>query len=150
MGPACHICYEEYGSGESNLRPRMLPCGHTLCTGCLGKCKLLSIVRVLTCTQSVQLGLYTGRVLQFSAAPHQCPTCRRLLPAGNSDPESYPLNYALEDSLREDLQVAVTLLLLQLSAAVLCQRGPRQTVYRQMLFADRRIAVPAGSCANDM
>ena len=33
---SCHICYEEFDGQQSEHRPRTLPCGHTLCSGCLG------------------------------------------------------------------------------------------------------------------
>lgn len=41
MEPTCHVCYEEYAcdAQQTFLRPRFLPCGHTVCSGCLGKCK---------------------------------------------------------------------------------------------------------------
>ena len=34
---ACHICWEQFDWRQGVLRPRTLPCGHTVCSGCLGK-----------------------------------------------------------------------------------------------------------------
>ena len=47
MAPACPICYVEYDRYQAGLRPRVLPCGHTLCTECLGKCSLGEITSIL-------------------------------------------------------------------------------------------------------
>ena len=58
MAPACPICYVEYDSYQAGLRPRVLPCGHTLCTECLGKCSLGEVTSILpscqhtSCTRS--------------------------------------------------------------------------------------------------
>lgn len=34
---ACSVCWEEYRLESDAGRPRSLPCGHTVCTRCLGK-----------------------------------------------------------------------------------------------------------------
>ena len=47
--------------------------------------------------------------MQLSCASRNCPTCRRSLLPGSSDPLSYTLNYALEDMFPEN-QVAVRVL----------------------------------------
>ena len=60
--------------------------------------------------------------MQLPGPSHKCPTCRQSLPAGISDPVACSLNYALEDVLRENLQVAVTLLAVQLLLLQLCQQ----------------------------
>lgn len=78
-------------------------------------------VSTLTCNIAPTV-LCTGRLLQLHGTSRNCP-CRRSLPAGSPDPLVYPLNYALEDSLREDLQVAVKVLDSQFLIVELGLRG---------------------------
>lgn len=99
---ACDICYEDYDSHEAAHRPRTLPCGHTICCGCLGECRLCCEDPSMVCCRPAKNGCTTGRLLQLAGASRSCPTCRRF--AWSTDPESYPRNYALEavlDSLRD-------------------------------------------------
>jgi hypothetical protein len=52
MSHSCPICYELYGNSVNDLHcPRVLPCGHTLCMGCI--------------------------VNMSKTHHHECPTCKR-------------------------------------------------------------------------
>eukprot|EP01062_Namystynia_karyoxenos_P066674 TRINITY_DN60593_c0_g1_i1.p1 TRINITY_DN60593_c0_g1~~TRINITY_DN60593_c0_g1_i1.p1 ORF type:complete len:404 (+),score=85.19 TRINITY_DN60593_c0_g1_i1:115-1212(+) len=65
----CPVCYEPYAAAPPLRRPRVLPCGHGVCTRCA-----------------------------FSlASPPRCPCCRR--PAPTPSDGGYVLNYALLDLL---------------------------------------------------
>lgn len=69
----CTICMETFG--EKKQRPRILPCGHTLCTKCID--------------QSIVIG------------NKSCPTCRK--PYKASKVSDIPVNFLVEDILKEKL-----------------------------------------------
>ncbi|CAL4066685.1 unnamed protein product, partial [Meganyctiphanes norvegica] len=75
-GSACIVCFKSYD--DHKRRPRIMPCGHTMCSVCL------------------------GRIIRKESK--MCPTCREVFTADNV--EEFKVNYALENSQKskEDKQ----------------------------------------------
>lgn len=121
---ACYICMPfEHDSQEADLQPAMLPCGHTICTGCLGTCKPTNIVSKATCTQYVQvdalcLGNFCG-CWPLRTTPQRV---EDLYPQDVLARARVRSTIALEDPRQETLQVAVLPLNITVGVAKLCQR----------------------------
>jgi hypothetical protein len=75
----CSVCIEHYDTdapapGDADLRPRVLACGHTLCSACVAS------------------------ILGDPPLARVCPHCRHALPAGEA--ASVPLDFGIIDAMR--------------------------------------------------
>ena len=92
---SCNICWDLYQPGVSAKQPRNMPCGHTLCTACLGEISTLHQHKQ-TCGQprSKMTCLHAGNLLRLAVPCRTCPTCRHAL--GGDQLSSFARNFALE------------------------------------------------------
>eukprot|EP01023_Acetabularia_acetabulum_P033485 TRINITY_DN31341_c0_g1_i1.p1 TRINITY_DN31341_c0_g1~~TRINITY_DN31341_c0_g1_i1.p1 ORF type:complete len:123 (+),score=11.45 TRINITY_DN31341_c0_g1_i1:350-718(+) len=73
--PQCIICLEQFSCKREMSTPRILPCGHSYCTQCLGDLMQKSSLVI-------------------------CPTCRQVhVPSTNKGAENFVKNYVLMDMM---------------------------------------------------
>jgi uncharacterized protein YpiB (UPF0302 family) len=45
MSSTCGVCFENYSSTDQDKKPKVMPCGHTTCSGCISNVSLCPICR---------------------------------------------------------------------------------------------------------
>ena len=92
---SCNVCWDLYQPGVSAKEPRNMPCGHNLCTACLGEISTLHQHKQ-TCGQprSKMTCLCAGNLLRLAVPCRTCPTCRHAL--AEDQLSSFARNFALE------------------------------------------------------